>query len=311
MSIRHLPESGYFWLALAMGVLLLGVVLTVCFWGWLHPEGSATVSNSETLRNVGLLVGGALAFVFAGWRAWVAEQEKTTARLQAETAQRQAEIAQQSLLNERYEQGSSRLGSDNLTVRIDGIDMLECLAREHPSGYHVQVIKRLNSFVRASVSSHRLPEEIRAAMEAIGSRSEADIRLENNESFELNLGGSDLRNAYLAHLNLSGANLMHADLSGAVLWGADLSNARLLGANLKNAMLFEANLSGTQFSLGEIDYRAEGITQAQINMASAYKDKPPQLEGVLDAESGEQLTPPTTEPDFWQKMTELAERSER
>ena len=73
--MKRLPESGYFWLVLAIGVLLFGVVLTVSFWDWLRPEGSATVSNSETLRNVGLLVGGALAFVFAGWRAWLAEQE--------------------------------------------------------------------------------------------------------------------------------------------------------------------------------------------------------------------------------------------
>ena len=88
-------DSGYFWLGLCVSVLVAGIGLTVCFWDWLHPEGTTTVSNSETLRNVGLLIGGALAFVFAGWRAWVAEQQKAT-------AQRQADIASTELsLNER------------------------------------------------------------------------------------------------------------------------------------------------------------------------------------------------------------------
>ena len=313
--MRHLPESGYFWLALASAVLLVGVVLTVCFWDWLRPEDSTTVSNSETLRNVGLLVGGALAFVFAGWRAWVAEQEKATARsraetalVQAKTAERQTTTALRSFLNERYEQGSSKLGSDDLAIRMDGIDMLERLAREHPSEYHVQVIKRLSLFVSASV---RTTEEVRTAMAAIGSRSESDVLLESKEAFQLNLGGSDLRKAHLAHLNLSGANLMHANLSGAFLLNTDLSNASLQDAILKHAFLWQANLSGTQFSFGEGASPAEGITQAELNMAHAYKSNLPKLDGVLDAESGEQLTPPTTEPDYWEKMTKLVEGSKQ
>ena len=303
--MKRLPESGYFWLVLAIGVLLFGVVLTVSFWDWLRPEGSATVSNSETLRNVGLLVGGALAFVFAGWRAWLAEQEAATARRQAETAlvqaktaERQSTTALRSFLNERYEQGSLKLGSDDLAIRMDGIDMLERLARDYPSQYHVQVVKRLSLFVRASVSSHRTTEEVRTAMAVIGSRSDSDVQLESKEAFELNLSGSDFWKVHLAHLNLSGANLMHANLSGAFLMNTDLSNASLQGANLKRAFLWQANLSGSQFSLGEGNSPAEGITQAELNMAHAYKSNLPKLDGVLDDLSGKQLTPPTTEPDY-------------
>ena len=148
-------------------------------------------------------------------------------------------------------------------------------------------------------------------MEAIGSRSEADVRLENNESFVLDLGGSDLWDVPLAGLNLSGANLMSADLTGADLPNADLSNARLQDANLKDAWLYEANVSGAQFSIGEGYYPAQGLTQSQINAANAHKDKPPHLKGVLDAESGEQLDPPTTEPGYWEKMTKLVEGSKQ
>ena len=166
-------------------------------------------------------------------------------------------------------------------VRVDGIDMLERLAREHPTEYHVQVVKRLSLFVRTSVNLPQLHEEVRAAMAAIGSRSEGDVRLENNESFELNLSGSNLQNVNLARLNLSGANLIKANLSGARLWDVDLSNARLQSANLEDALLIGANLSGTQFSLGEGDYPAEGVTQAQLETAHSYRNNPPKLDGVF------------------------------
>ena len=148
-------------------------------------------------------------------------------------------------------------------------------------------------------------------MAAIGSRNEGDACLENKESFELNLSGSDLQKLHLASLNLSGANLMHSNLSGAVLQNVDLSNARLQSAILKDAWLFETNLSGTQFSLGDGDYPAEGLTQSQIAAAHSYRDNLPKLDGVLDAESGEQLKPPTTEPGFWDILTELAKASEQ
>ena len=65
----------------------------------------------------------------------------------------------------------------------------------------------------------------------------------------------------------------------------DLSNARLQSAILKDAWLFETNLSGTQFSLGDGDYPAEGLTQSQIAAAHSYRDNLPKLDGVLDAES--------------------------
>ena len=283
------------------------------------PIRTETVeSNSTTIRNVGLVVGGIVAVMLAMWRSLVAQRQAdatlrqaSAAFLQAKTAERQSTTALRSFLNERYEQGSSKLGSDNPTVRMEGIDMLERLAREHPSEYHVQVIKRLSLFVRTSVSSPRLREEVGAAMAAIGSRSKEDVGFEVNETFELNLSGSDLRDAHLAHLNLSESSLVKADLSGADLRDVDLSNARLQGAILKGAWLFETNLSGTQFSLSDGDYPAEGLTQSQIDDAHSYRDNLPRLDGVLDAESGEQLKPPTRERGFWDLVTELAKASEQ
>ena len=275
-------------------------------------------SFSTTIRNVGLVAGGVVAVMLAVWRSLVAQRQADAtlrqaraAFLQAQTTERESRTNLRSFLNERYEQGSSRLGSDDLAVRLDGIDVLERLAREHPSEYHVQVVKRLSLFVRSSVHTDRLREEVRAAMIAIGSRSEEDVRLESDESFELNLGGSYLKGFSFARLNLSGANLMGANLSGATLFDVDFSNASLLKTNLKDARLYDADLSGAQFSFGEGNYPAEGVTQAQLDRAHAYKDNPPKLDGVLDAESGEQLEPPTIEPDWLEKSREKVEELQR
>ncbi len=275
-------------------------------------------SFSTTIRNIGLVVGGIVAVMLAMWRSLVAQRQAdatlsqaSAAFLQAQTAERESKTTLRSFLNERYEQGSSRLGSDDPAVRIDGIDMLERLAREHPTDYHVQVVKRLSVFVRSSANGHRLGEEVQAAMAAIGSRSEEDVGLESNESFELDLIGSKLQGLSLGHLNLSNSSLMKSDLSGANLRDADLSDARLQGAILNDAWLFETNLSGAQFSLGDGDYPSEGLTQSQIDAAHSYKDNLPKLEGVLDAESGEQLNPPTTDPGYWDILTELSKASEQ
>ena len=275
-------------------------------------------SFSTTIRNVGLVVGGIVAVMLAMWRSLVAQRQAdatlrqaSAAFLQAQTTERESRTNLRSFLNERYEQGSSRLGSDDPAVRLDGIDMLERLAREHPSEYHVQVVKRLSLFVRSSVSLRRLPEEVRAAMAVIGSRNEEDIALETSESFELNLGGSNLHGFSLARLNLSGANLINADLSGATLYNVDLSNAILLKANFKDARLYSANISGAQFSSGEGEYSAEGITQSQLDTAEAYKDNPPKLNGVLDDDTGEQLNPPTREPGWLEELMELVNVSQQ
>ena len=172
--MRDIHKSGSFWFAFSAAVfLVVGIVSSVIFWGWLHPKDSQTASNSESVRNLGILIGGVLAFVFALWRGWVAERQAATAQRQAETAlqqagtaQRQAEIAQQQaataergLLNERYQRGTEMLGSDVLAVRLGGIYFLQRLAAEHPEEYHVQIMKSFCSFVRNPTADIGMPDD--------------------------------------------------------------------------------------------------------------------------------------------------------
>ena len=285
--LKRLFKSGSFWFTiLAAAMLLAGVCFTIRSWDWLHPQASTTVSNSETLRNVGLLIGGGIAFVFALWRSWLAERQADTAQRQADmaqqqanAAQRQAEVAQQSLLNDRYRSGEDTIRSDVLSSRLSGIDALRRLAQEYPAQMHVRIIGLLCTFARLQTTLEYqseqmsvLPEDIRAVVDIIRTRSATFIAFEEQDDFVLDLRDADLRNADLTRANLSRAELTKANLSnanltrvnlsdaevneavlpGARLWRADLSRASLQRANLVDARLQRANLSGTRLSMADL-----------------------------------------------------------
>ena len=287
--MNRLPESGYSWLFLSVLVLLAGIILAVCSWDWLRSGGPESASNGETLRNAGLLIGGALAFVFAGWRAWVAARQSTTAQVEAATAQLQAEIAQKGLLNERYERGAEMLGSSILPVRLGGVYALRRLAEEHPEQYHVQVMQLFCAFVRNPVEisgivelspidlepPHGAPplrEDVQAIMDVIAARREDHLILEKEVRFCLNLRGSDLRGARLNGANLTSATWedntglttsemlalpMQTDLSDSRLCSAKLALAKaqradLTGACLCDAFMTHTDLSGANLSGAEL-----------------------------------------------------------
>lgn len=307
----RLPKSGLARFALAaVFVLLAGILASIGFWGWLHPQAPTTVSNSETLRNVGFLIGGALAFVFALWRGWEAEH-------QSSAAQRQSETAQQSLLNERYQTGAEMLGHAALPVRLGGFYALRRLAEDYPEQYHIQIMELLCAFVRfpttdesieSDLTSVELQEGVRilrpdvqGVMQSIGSRSRRGITLERDIGFRLYLRGAkmsglqlqdgDLSRAWLTRSSLCGAILPRVDLSGARLVETDLSEAKLWGADLSAASMQGTNLSGAD--LCGVDARSaavkvpvQGLTQAQLNVARADPGNPPRLDGVVDAQTG-------------------------
>ena len=327
-------RSGRFWISLVLLVLVAALVFSFMSWEWIRSGSEirtesletgvittktlTSESVSSTLRNIGLIVGGIVAVLLAMWRSLVAERQAgatlrqaEAAFSQAQTAERQSITTLQSFINDRYEQGARKLESDDASVRLDGIDALKRLAKEHPERYHVPVMSRLCSFMKISSNLPRLGAEVEAIMTAIGSRNKDAISLENNERFELDLSNVKLQKASLNRLNLSDSNLMFADLSGGSLLNIDLSKSRLQGANFKDAMLIEANLSGAQFCSGEDDYPAIGLTQEQLDSACSYTNNPPHLGGVLDADTGAQLNPPTREPGWLEKLREQVDASLR
>ena len=188
--------------------------------------------------------------LLAVWRSRIAERQSLASQSQADTAQ-------QSLLNERYERGAEMLGSEVLSVRMGGIYALQRLALEHSAQYHVQVVRLLCAFVRnpAMVVEEtprtkrgrrypRLRDDVQAAMSLIAYRSEACLALESNvKDFRLDLYGANLLSVELSGASLGGANLTNANLEGSSLTGADLSGANLSGVNLCRAHLAGAKMS--------------------------------------------------------------------
>ena len=121
----------FWWIAGIVLVLVTSLSLSWCYWEELR---GGQESLSATVRNVGVVVVGPIALLFAVWRSIVAAH--------------QADTAQRGLLNERYQKGGEMLGSTVLSVRLGGIYALARLARAHPGDYHTQIMSLLCAFVR-------------------------------------------------------------------------------------------------------------------------------------------------------------------
>ena len=247
-------------------------------WDWLSTTETAGTANREsgstTIRNLGLVVAAVVALPLAIWRSKIAE--------------RQTFIAQQDVLNGRYQTGAEMLGSDVLSVRLGGSFALDQLAEEYPEQYHLQVLRLFYAFIRhpsgnagdaaAPISEEpstpearedegwqegalggqqqpRVREDVQAIMDLLRKRSDRCISLEEKSGF-----GPDLRGAYLQH-----AILAHTKLDRAVFAGADLSYARLTGTSLQNAILRDTKLSGVMLS----DANLSGATLAGADVSGA------------------------------------------
>ena len=246
---RRQPLALFISLALAS----VSVWLVAEYWNWLAsiPSQGERESYSTTLRNVALLFGGVLALALGYWRGWAAD--------------RQAKIAQEDVLDQRYQKGIEELGSTDPTKRLGGIYELQRLAEEYPRQYHVPIMRRLCAALRGSTDTNstgeckaniepphvapKIKDDIQALIDAIGSRSKEQFDLEGKARFQIDLRNSDLR-----HAKLSGANLSSAPWSQWTGFSrmellrfsktTDFSNAKLCSAWLDLAYLKEVNFDG-------------------------------------------------------------------
>lgn len=251
---RHvrLPQSGEFWITLSVAVMVVEGVLVVLLWDWLS-EGE---SGSATIRNVGLVIAGSLAIPLAVWRAVVADK-------QASSGQHQAAVAQQGLLNERYQKAAEMLGSDVLSVRLAGIYALQRLAADNPEQYHIQVMRLFCAYVRLPTKDQSLEpgqapirsgtllgirQDVESVMEAIGHRAEMQKALERKAEYRLDLRGADLSEAQILNADLSKTMFHHANLSNVRVANTDLTEASFRDADLSKAWLYEARFTGADLS---------------------------------------------------------------
>ena len=247
---------------------------------------SAAGARSVLLRNVGLVIGGALALWVAVWRSRVADR-------QAEATQRQADTGQQRLLGERLQQGGAMLASDLLPVRLAGIYALQRLAEDHPDEHHIQIMRLLCAFVRQPITvdvheaargdeeqppslffRHRLREDVQAAIEAISACHERHYLPAADAGFNLDLRGADLRSAKLERLNPARGRLgdrnwhsglpeeLHPRAWRVTTWASERDKgAFLLGADMTESVLHHAQLQRSSLNYSR-------LINAQLNFAS-------------------------------------------
>ena len=280
--------DAFWWIAGIVLVLVTSLSLAWCYWEELRGDQE---SLSTTVRNVGLVIGGAIAILFAVWRSIVAEKQAAT--------------AQSGLLNERYQKGAEMLGSKMLPVCLGGIYALTRLAREHPGDYHTQIMRVLCAFVRHPLEvekedqvTNKLSEGVLVIVKALRERNEAQIKIEKKEKYSLGLSGTDLCGVYLSKANLSYAYLAETNLNRVLLVKANLINANLVEANLSmahlagakliSANLFQTDLTGADLSGADMS-DCKGLTQEQIDRTIVFKDHPPNLTGAVDANTGKPL----------------------
>lgn len=270
--MRRIPEW-LWWIFSIVSVLLLGIGLS--WWLWDEFRQYPKESLSATFRNLALITGGIIAMLLAVWRSRISERQSLA-------SQHQADTAQQSLLNERYERGAEMLGSEVLSVRMGGIYALQKLAEEHPEQYHVQIMRLLCAFVRnpAGIDNTprtekgrrypRLRDDVQAAMVAIAHRNNLELESAAG-NFSLDFYGAHLLSLDLEKANLRGADLTNANLEGAHLTGADLLSAKLSGVNMCRAYLEGANLSRANLNgapnLSWAILRSADLSRAQIGSA--------------------------------------------
>ena len=258
--------------------LLAGILLIVVIVLWV-----AAPEQSDAIRNFGLVIAAIVALPIAIWRSRVAEQ---------------------SVLNERYQRSVEMLGSSVLSVRLGGIYVLERLAWRHPEHYHVEVMKVLFAFIRQPIEDENAVDrttsestgvrvDVQGALDVVRTCRAENHAVEVNSSFSVDLRGAMLKGADLSNIDLSGTiatdpliillisfeedrlspNLSHADLSGADLEQVDITDGffnftNLSGADLRSAKLWLAMFDTSDLrnaNLGEADLAHSRFLHATLS----------------------------------------------
>ncbi|OCQ88905.1 hypothetical protein BCD64_03945 [Nostoc sp. MBR 210] len=242
---------------------------------WTEQDVIKNKIRVETLKTIGLITGGILAFfgLYFGYKRAVAmENSAIAANKTAEAANKNAEIAEDKQITERFSKAVELLASDKIEVRLGGIYTLERIAQNYPRE-HWTIMKVLTAFVRENA---KLIEDSNVQSAKIFIDEYLDNKKQKKELYKVRLDILDTLiviaqnnpdnnpdNNQRKNLNLSNINLIQADLCGALLKEINLSRANFLGANLSNADLSGANCLGVNFSKAD-------LSNANLSVANLF-----------------------------------------
>ena len=276
-------------------LIVLLVVLVVVFVGVLsfEPVEKHTSelldlpSKNETLKFLGIGMGGILIALQALMSYKRAKAMEQTAEAQADAAKAQADAVsktEQGQRQDRLKNAIEHLGHESDSVRLGGAYELFHLA-EDTEDLRQTVLDILCAHIRRTTGESEYwkthmwkpSEEVQSLLTL--------LFVHHSEVFkglQIDLQGSWLNGAYLVKARLKGANLIEAYLQGVSLFrahlqGVNLSYARLQkanlieahlqGANLSNAFLQEANLSNAFLqgaNLFEVHLQAASLFRAHL-----------------------------------------------
>lgn len=150
-------------------------------------------NNHEEIRTAAFIVAGIGGFLFAWWRARIADK-------QANAAQQQSKTAEKGLLNEQFKSGvelftyhdKERPGG-SLVTRFAGVVILTEMAKLYPETLHMRVMELFVNFLHYNPSRYddgkgaidvKSPDN-RAIMDFIKDRTEKQKCIESEQGFDL------------------------------------------------------------------------------------------------------------------------------
>jgi hypothetical protein len=224
------------------------------------------------------------------WRNIITSRQAAAAQLQAEVANRQAEVALKTQISTDLAKAYEQLGSDSMAVRIGAIYTLEKVMRDVQDAdfnLYWSIIETLSGFARersrdfptARTLKEASAEEAEALLAKAGSNldiccvltvigrrriDERDKPIDLKGVFAHRFSVPDIALNF-SQCGLSAAVLADAELIGYHFRSSYLHDADLSGADLRDAILFRAKLLGVDLT----DTR--NVTQDQINVAFGYE----------------------------------------
>ena len=313
-------------LSVIIVVLLLAVSATIWWcgwerlWWWLGSISEYRESRSTTIRNLALVVGGGIAIWVAYWRSLISQRS-----LLNERYQKGAEMLGSEVLAVRLGgiYALQHLAEDEPKQYHVQIMRLLCAFVRNPakegkdtalSRYRVRedVQAAMTAIGNRSDTDVELEKKENFELDLMFAElfekgatgmNDSDEDIDPSLLVGVNLIGANLSKANAAGACLTGAKLIGANLSKAYLTGASLTGAHLTGARLIGANLSSANLAGSYLNLasltdvnltdanltGALLLGARGLTQNQLDQASADPDNPPEWNGLRDAKTGAPL----------------------
>jgi uncharacterized protein YjbI with pentapeptide repeats len=254
-----------------VGVIIIVIILTIIIFASLFFNkivvflfaGNINQSNSanlETAKFIAYLIGVLLLV----WQIILTNRRTKAVEETARSAVMNSNLAEKSLVQDRFKCAIEHLGSNQDAVNLGAIYTLHQLAKDNLD-LRKTVFEILCSYVREITSQESYKERCLTSNK-IQSILNLLIMDENERYvYESFLNTLDLRGSFLYKASLSKANLIQAKLIGVNLSKAELSSANLEEADLTGAVLEGANMPWTNL----LGARLLGVNMDGSNLQSA------------------------------------------